>query len=102
MALEAEPADTRTGGTGGQMRAAGALDDEFRVGGLGGGLGDVAAVGGQDRRVVVRQNQQRGVRSGETGQIAHVDQVRYQHRVQIGGGQRRSELYSARRYRHDR
>ena len=32
-------------------------------------------------------DQQRGVRSGETGQITDVDQVRYQHRVQVGGDQ---------------
>ena len=87
VAFETQPADPAGGGAPGQMRPAGPLDDDLGVGGLLRGLGAVPPVGGQHRRFVVGADQQRGVRTGETGQITHVDQVGYQHRVQIRGGQ---------------
>ena len=71
----------------GQMAAAGPFDDDLGVGRLLRGLRAIAPVGGQHRRLVVGADQQRGVGTGESGQITHVDQVGYQHRVQFGGGQ---------------
>ena len=84
VALEAEPAHSGGGGAPDQMRIAGALDHHLGVGSLTRGLGAVAAVGGQHRRFVFGEHQQRRVGAGEPGQITHVDQVRYQHGIQSG------------------
>ena len=87
MAFETEPADPVGGGPPGQVRPAGTLDAEFGVRGLLRGLGAVAPVGGQHRGFVVGPDQQGGVGPGESRQIMHVDQVRYQRGVQLRGGQ---------------
>ena len=84
MALEAQPPHSGRRGPSGQVTPAGPLDGHLQVGCLLGGLGAVAAVGGQHRRLVVGEHQQGRVGPGETGQVAHVDQVGDQHRVQLG------------------
>ena len=81
VTLESEPSDTAGRGPARQKRPAGPLDHDFGVGNLLGRLGAVAPVSRQHRCVVVRANQQCRVRAGETGQITHVDQARYQNRV---------------------
>ena len=87
VTLEAQPGHPVGGRARDQVRSACPLDDDLGVGGLLCGLRAVPPVGGQHRCRVFGTNQQRGVRSGETGQITDVDQVRYQHRVQVGGDQ---------------
>ena len=87
VTLEAQPGHTVGGRARDEVRSAGPLDDDLGVGGLLCRLRAVPPVGGQHRCRVFRPNQQRRVRSGETGQITDVDQVRYQHRVQVGGDQ---------------
>ena len=82
VTLEARAVAPRRRGASGQERSAGPFDHDLGVRGLLRRLRAVAPVGGQHRSVVVRANQQRRVRTGETGQITHVDQARYQHRVQ--------------------
>ncbi len=77
------------------------LDRDLQVGRLLGGLGAVPAVGGQHGPAIVGEHQQRGVRPGETGQVAHVDQVRDQHRVQPAGGDLRTEIVSTLGMCHD-
>ena len=83
MTLEAQPLRAGSRGAPGQVTAASPLDGHFHVGCLLGGLGAVAAVGGQHRIVIVGKHQQRRVGPGETGQVAHVIQVGDQHRVQV-------------------
>ena len=87
MALEAQPPHAGRRGPPGQVTPAGPLDGHLQVGRLLGRLGAVAAVGGQHRRPIVGEHQQGRVGPGETGQIAHVDQVGDQHRVQFGSAE---------------
>ena len=87
MTFETDPADPVGCGTPGKMRPACSLDAQFGIGGLLRSLGPVPPIGGEHRRFLVGPDQQRCVRTGETRQITHVDQVRYQHGVQIRGGQ---------------
>jgi hypothetical protein len=84
MAFEPHPPCTVLGGATGQMRPAGPFDDDLRIRGLLRGLSAIATVGGQHRSFAVGKDQQRRVRTRESRQITHVDQVGYQHRVQIG------------------
>jgi hypothetical protein len=91
MALEAQPPRAGRRGAPAQVAPASPLDGHLDVGRLLSGLGAVAAVGGQHRAVVVGEHQQRRVGPGETGQVAHVDQVCDQHRVQFGRAESRTE-----------
>ena len=62
------------------------LDHGLQVGHLGGDLRAVAAVGAQAAlRVAVDVHEQRGVRPGEAGEVADVDQVGDQQRVDARG-----------------
>ncbi len=93
VALEAHP--LRSGGRGppGEVAPTGPLDGHFEIGRLLGGLGAVATVGSQNG-VVVREHQQCRIGPGEAGQIANVDQVRDQHRIQFGRPKPSSECGS--------
>ncbi|EUA20439.1 hypothetical protein I553_10170 [Mycobacterium xenopi 4042] len=57
------------------------------------GLRAVAPVGAS-RGPLVGEHQQRGVRTGESGEVAHVDQVADQQRIQPGGTNPRAEIFS--------
>ncbi len=87
MAFKAQSPHAGRCGPPGQITRAGPLDGHLQVRRLLGGLGAVPAVGGQHRRPVVGEHQQGGVGPGETGQIAHIDQVADQHRVQFDRAQ---------------
>lgn len=87
MAFEAEPADTVGRGPPGQARGTRAFDDHFGVRRLLCSLGAVAPVGDEHGRFVPGTDQQCGIRAREPGQITYVDQVGYQHRVEVDGGQ---------------
>jgi len=94
VALETHP--LRPGGRGppGEVAPAGPLDGHFQIGRLLGGLGTVATVGGQNGVIIVREHQQSSIGPGEAGQIANVDQVRDQHRIQFGRPKSSSECGS--------
>ena len=102
VAFKPQPAHAVLGGAPGQMRPARPLDDDLRVRGLLRGLGAIATVGGQHRRFAVGADQQRRIRTREAGQITHVDQVGYQHRVQFGVGQPLAQPVPALRNSHSR
>jgi hypothetical protein len=80
----------------------GPLDGDLQIGRLLGGLGAVPAVGGQHGAAVIGEHQQRAVRSTESRQVAHVDQVRDQHRVQPAGTDLRFQIVSTLGMCHDR
>jgi hypothetical protein len=101
VALEAEFLHAVVGRPADQVARHGPLDRDLHPGRLLRGLGAVPAVGGQHRPAVVGEHQQRAVGPGETRQIAHVDQVRDQHRVQPGGTDLRSQVHLTLEMCHD-
>ena len=102
MTFKPHPPRAVLGCTRSQMRPARPLDDDLGVGGLLRGLGAITAVGGQHRRFVVGADQQCRIRTRKAGQITHVDQVGYQHRVQVGIRQPLAQPVPALRYCHSR
>jgi hypothetical protein len=101
VALEAEPAHSLVGAATCQMASACSFDDDFDPGRLLSGLRAIPAVGGQHRLPIVGEHQQRAVGPGESGQVADVDQVCDQHRVQLFGNDLGSEVVSTLRMCHD-
>ena len=95
MALEAQPPHPVGGGAIGQGESAGPIDRHLGVGRLLGRLRPIPPVGRQHGVSSSVVHQQRRVRTGETGQITHVDQVRYQHRVEFGRGQTAAQTVPA-------
>ena len=84
MAFETHPLRPAGRGPPGEVTPAGPLDGDFQVGRLLRGLGPVPTVGGQNGAIIVREHQQSSIGPGEAGQIADIDQVCDQHRVQPG------------------
>ncbi|NCL76872.1 hypothetical protein AIIKEEIJ_04358 [Rhodococcus sp. YH1] len=97
VALEAPPG--RRGRGTDQVIGAGAGDPGPQVGHLRGDLGEVAAVGAHDGAglvgVVVGGDEQRGVRTGEAGEVADVEQVRHQERIEVPVGEQPAQRGAA-------
>ena len=101
IALEAQLAHAGLGGPPDQVAPEARSMATSRSGACSAGLGAVPAVGGQHGAAIVGEHQQRAVRAGETRQIADVDQVRDQHRVQPAGADRRFQFVSTLGMCHD-
>ena len=74
VCLERQPAEPAVGSTAGEGLLDHAVDGQFQVGAVPGGSQRVPRIGGQHARPVGGQ-QERGVRAGQTGEIAHIDQA---------------------------
>lgn len=74
-----------------QMPGTRALDRRFQIRRLAQGLSPIPRVGDQQRVGAGAEHQQRRIRAGEPGQIAHIDQITDQQRIQTDGPKARRE-----------
>ena len=87
MAFKSDAAGVRGDRARHQMASTGTLDHRGQIRCLSQRLRLVSRVGDQHRTGIGAKDQQRRVGAGETGQVAHIDQVAYHHGVQAGGSQ---------------
>jgi hypothetical protein len=83
VGLDADPGDLLPSRPADQVRPDGAGVDRVDVGHLTGRLGEVAPVSGE-HRTAVPGDEGRGVRPGEPGEVADVEQIRDQQGVDVG------------------